>query len=201
MNKKKVLDFYEIFIEGFIMNDLEVLCSIKPDPISGLKGCTIPTAMTIISSMDLLGFLLNKNGNTNCSKENISYFIMFENKKLFPNYLEKDIDKIFNYRHGMMHHFFPKFKGQFAGICKNENISSLFVNTPSVGKCEESLNVSVLAQDFFIAIEKLKQHLDYHAEKELYDIIIGHLSKLEYYLEVAPQSTSCTTINPGTPKN
>lgn len=53
----------------------------------------------------------------------------------------------------MMHHFFPKFKGQFAGICKNENASSLFITTPIFGKCEESLNVSVLAKDFLLPLK------------------------------------------------
>ncbi len=59
LKKQNVLNFYKTFIEDFILGDLKVLQRINPNPKTGLEGCTIPTAMTIISSIDLLGFPLN----------------------------------------------------------------------------------------------------------------------------------------------
>lgn len=201
MKREKILDFYRIFIEGYIKGDLEVLSTIKPNPDNGLRGCTIPTAMTIISSMDLLGLLLNENGKVNDSQTNISFFIKFENFKFFPRYGDNEIEKIFNYRHGMMHHFFPKFKGLYAGICKNDNSPNLFVNNTINGNQEESLNVSKLTSDFLGAIVKLKFFLENEANELIYDIIMTHLKDFDYYLAMAPQLTTCTTVNPGTPKN
>jgi hypothetical protein len=155
--RQVILSFYEFFIEGYVMGDLEILKSINPDQMTGLGGCTIPTAMTIISTIDLLGFLINEKAKTGESATNISYFMNFE--RLFPHYYDsKVIDKICNYRQGMMHHFFPKFKGQFAGICKNETNSLLFIRN-SVNK-EESFNVTVLTKDFMNAIEKFKLYLE-----------------------------------------
>ncbi len=199
MKKRMVLEFYRIFIEDFIIGDLEELSLITPNPITGLRGCTIPTAMTIISSMDLLGLLLNEDGKANDSSGNISYLIKFENQMLFPEYNDEDIEKIWNYRHGMMHHFFPKFKGNFAGICKNDDSQDLFVSNPIDGN--ESLNVSKLLKDFLEAIKKLKHFIENDAAESVYDSIIDHLKNLDYYLDLATQTTTYTTVNPGTPRN
>ena len=121
-NKEKVLEFFQVFVEDFIGKDLEVLDSIKPDTKTGLGGCTIPTAMTIIASCELLGFLLKKDGKTGDSKDNISHFLNYDKTSFFPNFYKTATEKIFNYRHGMMHHFFPKFKGKFAGVVRVTNM-------------------------------------------------------------------------------
>lgn len=157
--------------------------------------------MTIISSMDLLGLLLNENGNANDSQGNISFFIKFKDYRFFPGYGDNEIEKIYNYRHGMMHHFFPKFKGCFAGICKNDDSPNLFVPNTIYGRQEESLNVSILSKDFIRAIEDLKLFLENDAGDSIYDTILNHLKHFDYYLAIAPQITTCTTINPGTPRN
>lgn len=199
--KIKVLEFYRIFIEGYIKEDLIVLSSIEPDPISGLKGCTIPTAMTILSSMDLIGFLLNENGKVGESEKNISFFIKYLNYRFFPSYNDLIIEKLINYRHGMMHHFFPKFKGEFAGICKNNESSNLFIKNTFNEMQEESLNVSVLSSDFVRTIDGLKLYLENEACNRLFGTILHHLKNLDYYLNTYPMISCITTINPGTPKN
>lgn len=202
--QNKVIDFFEKFIENFICKDLEILAMIKPDKVTGLGGCTIPTAMTIISSIDLLGFLLNTKGSTSESKQNISYFIGYDliSDKLFPNYYNDDvIDKISHYRHGMMHHFFPKFKGKYAGICKDSSSDNILVYHSINDSEEESLNVSVLCKDFLVSIEKLKTYLANDPTEEVLDSIIKGLKNLGHSLEIYPQLTAMTTINPGTPKN
>lgn len=195
IKRKKVISFYEQFIEGYIIGDLEVLRSINPDPVSGLKGCTIPTAMTIISTIDLLGFLIKEKAQTGESAKNICSFIKFNN--LFSGYYDDiAINKICNYRQGMMHHFFPKFKGEFAGICKNKKSNSLFV-TENDG-AQESLNVSVLVIDFINAVNKFRLFIETTNDEKIFDTILQGLYKIE---ELPSTLTPCTTINPGTPKN
>jgi len=201
-DRQKVFRFFEKFIDNYIVKDLTILQSIQPDKETGMGGCTIATAMTIISSMELLGFLLNPNGETGKSKDNISYFLYFPNEKLFPDYYDNvTFEKIYNYRHGMMHHFFPKFKGQFAGICKNENTSELYISHEIDGVEEESLNVNVLAIDFLHALSKLKDFLQKNTDEKIFDTVIKGLKNLDFYFEVHNVTTTETTINPGTPKN
>lgn len=201
--KNKVVDFFTKFIEGFICKDLEVLHLIQPDKVTGLGGCTIPTAMTVISSIDLLGFLLNRNGDVNKSSQNIEYFLNYslQSDDLFPRYYRDKIDKISNYRHGMMHHFFPKFKGKYAGICKDMESNTIFVNHNVNEQLEESLNVFVLCQDFLFSIKKLGIYLKNNPEEEMLDFMINGLWGLDYSLEMYPKTIIMTTINPGTPKN
>lgn len=193
--REKVIGFYEQFIEGYIIGDLKVLIAINPDTITGLNGCTIPAAMTIISAIELLGFLIREKAKTGESCENICSFIKFNT--LFAGYYDDDaINKICNYRQGMMHHFFPKFKGKFAGICKNDKNISLFVSD-STGN-QESLNVSVLAKDFIVAVNKFKIFIENTNEEDFFDRILKGLYKIE---DLSSTVTICTTINPGTPKN
>ncbi|MEJ7827214.1 MAG: hypothetical protein WKF91_03435 [Segetibacter sp.] len=200
--REKILEFFKIFIKDFIGKDLEILNTITPDPHTGLGGCTIPTAMTIIASTELIGFLLKKYGNTGESKVNIAHFLNYDKASFFPAYYNSaTIEKIFNYRHGMMHHFFPKFKGKFAGICKANNDGNLFVTHHINGYEEESFNVTVLAADFFEAIRKLQHFLATTNEEEVLDTMLRGLKNLDYYLQISPSITACTTINPGTPKN
>jgi hypothetical protein len=200
--KQIVLAFFETFIERFILEDLKVLQSIQPDTITGLGGCTIPTAMAVISAIDLIGFLLNEKGDTKKSGENISYFINYNIMDLFPKYYNSDVvDKIYNYRHGMMHHFFPKFKGNFSGICKNENEKSLFISHLIDNQTEESLNITVLTNDFIKAVERLKLFLENTNDESIFNTIIKGLKGLEYYLPISSTIINCTTVNPGTPKN
>jgi len=202
-NKQVILDFYQNFIEGFIIGDLEVLDSIKPDTISGLKGCAIPTAMTIISTIELLGFLLNKGSSTSDSSANIKFFLHYNGNSFFPhNYFTGDVEeKICNYRQGMMHHFFPKFKGGVAGICKNDNDENLFITIRGREPNEESLNVSILTRDFFEALNRFKVYLEEEQDDNFFNSIKIRLKDLEYNIEIYPQTTSCTTICPGTPQN
>ena len=198
-DKQKVIRFFEKFIDNYIVKDLKILQSINPDEKTGMGGCTIPTAMTIIASMELLGFLLNPKGETGKSKENISYFVNFQNMGLFPSYYDDTIvEKIYNYRHGMMHHFFPKFKGLFAGICKNENSTELFISHEIGGVTEKSLNVSVLTIDFFSAIKKIRDYLQRSVDEKIFTTIINGLINLDYSFQFPKIET---TINPGTPKN
>lgn len=200
--KAQVIAFYKTFIEGYILEDLIVLLSIKPDPATGKGGCTVPTAMTIISAMELLGFLLNENGDTKKSKENLYFLFDFNESFLFSSFDDEIKEKLFHYRHGMMHHFFPKFKSKFSGICKDETNQNLFVSHKVNGEVEESLNVNTLARYFIEATEKLKIFLVESENIEVFETILTGLKNIDLYLEISKSSASIeTTIQPGTPRN
>lgn len=200
--KQKVLQFFNLFIEDFIIEDLKKLILIEPNSETKLGGCTIPTAMTIISSIELIGFLLRKNAGSRESEKNISNFLNYDKEKFFPVYYDgKAIDKIIKYRTGMLHHFFPKFENKFAGICKDSTNSNLFICYDSTKQFEESLNVSVFAEDFLNAIKKVKHFLENTSEEELFDTILSGLKGLDYSLQNISLTTTCTTIAPGTIQN
>ena len=101
----------------------------------------------------------------------------------------------------MMHHFFPKFKGQFAGICKNENTAELYIPHQIDGMEEKSLNINVLTIDFLDALNKLKDFLQKSTDEKIFETVIKGLKNLDYYFEIPDVTTTETTINPGTPKN
>lgn len=53
MNKKKskketVLDFYKIFVEGYILSDIKILLDIEKKEGAFYGNCTIPLAMTVV---------------------------------------------------------------------------------------------------------------------------------------------------------
>lgn len=100
--------------------------------------------------MDLLGFLLGKNKKTNDSGPHIrEYFSFCEEIFARTIYTSDIIEKIILYRHGMMHKFFPSFKGeQFHGICKNCS-EELLIEVNNI----KSLNISVLTKDFIKSIK------------------------------------------------
>lgn len=99
----------------------------------------------------------------------------------------------------MMHHFFPKFQGKFAGVTKEGFSSSLFVSHVINGIEQESLNVSVLLRDFLDCIPKLKKYLE-EADESLLKQIVARLKDLDKNIEVATYTT-CTTVSPGAPQD
>lgn len=115
------------------------------------------------------------------------------------DYDKNTIETLWHYRQGMMHHFSPKLRGQFAGICKNYINSTLFIRDNASG--EVSLNVTVLSKDFIDAIIKFKLFIGSNNDEKIFDTIIKGLKNLDYYIHIPPTVTKRTTINPGTPKN
>ena len=53
--KTNSLRFFSDYINRYVIEDLKVLEKIEPDA-DGLGACAVPTAMTVISTMDLLVF-------------------------------------------------------------------------------------------------------------------------------------------------
>ena len=64
MKKKQVEDFFKLFIKDYLVGDILILDNIKKDEDTGLVACAIPQAMTVLSGIDLLGFLFGDNKKT-----------------------------------------------------------------------------------------------------------------------------------------
>ena len=79
MKKKQVEEFFELFIKNFLIGDLLILNEIKKNEISGLNACTIPQAMTVLSGIDLLGYLFGNNKKSDDSEEHIKEFFRISN--------------------------------------------------------------------------------------------------------------------------
>jgi hypothetical protein len=194
MNKKQVECFFNTFIKGYLLQDLLVLDKIKKNEKSGLGACTIPQAMTVISGIQLLGFLFGNNKKTNESKEHIYNF--FEvTKDVYPNekYSESDIKKIVQFRHGMMHSFFPKLYAKSIGICKSES-ENLFIRDLIENIEIESLNVSLLSSDFLLAVDYLENMITEQTDEVFFENIMTSLRELEYSNLLAT-TTTVTTMN------
>ncbi len=81
--------------------------------------CSIPLAMTCLSSIEILGSLLDPNGYKRDFKNSAKQFFDYALKPLSDNEL-KLLRSI--YRNGLMHGFFPK--GQKIGITYDSSLNS-----------------------------------------------------------------------------
>lgn len=192
MKKKQVEEFFELFVKNFLIGDLLVLNEIKKNEISGLNACTIPQAMTVLSGIDLLGYLFGKNKKSDDSEEHIKEFFRISNTYLSDKYDKNVIEKLVMYRHGMMHNFFPKFRANNIGICKSES-KELFLKEMFADIEIESLNVSVLTKDFIFTLTKLEQLIANSFEDSFFDNILTAIKDLGHSNELA--QTTMTTIN------
>jgi len=53
MKKKLVKEFFEVFINNYLVGDILILDDNKIDEETGYGACTIPQAMAVISGIDL----------------------------------------------------------------------------------------------------------------------------------------------------
>jgi hypothetical protein len=199
MNEKKskketVLDFYKIFVEGYILSDIKILLDIEKKEEAFYGNCTIPLAMTVVSAMDLLGLLIGENKENDKSENHIKeYFRVCEDVFDPLIYNSEIIEKIFLYRHGMMHNFFPSFKGeQFHGICKNCS-EELLIEVDTI----KSLNISVLTKDFIKSIKFVGEKISEIEDEDFFSNFLSSLKLNENFVTTTPQTTqSLVTKNP-----
>ncbi len=195
MKKKLVKEFFEVFINNYLVGDILILDDIKIDEETGYGACTIPQAMAVISGIDLLGLLFGIHKEINDSKNHIYDFFKIT-KEAFKNdqYSDYNIDKIVSYRHGMMHGFFPKFKSENIGICKSDSkeliLKQLFEDIEI-----ESINITILTRDFLLAISLLEKMIDESSEELFFDNIINSIKDLGYTNQIAKTTTHITTLN------
>lgn len=194
MKKKHIEDFFKLFIKNYLVGDILVLNKIKKDKRTGLNACTIPQAMSVLSGIDLLGYLFGNNKATDETEKHIFEFYRIANNFLLTKYNEGDIKKLVLYRHGMMHNFFPKFHAEKIGICKSES-ESLFIKETFNGIEIESLNVRVLTKDFLFVVLSLEKTVKNGSDDVLFDNILAAIHNLVNSNELALTTTKETTVN------
>lgn len=172
--RARVTQFFDTEIKLYVLQDLDRLSQIRPDKITGLRGCTIPQAMLIFAVLDLLGYLVNEDPKASKKNTYKNYRAIFSsNLLLFPAQYEQDSDKIVKiFRHGIMHQFFPKASG----------IAKVTVDKPLIFPVGENLclNVDRFSGDIVNAISILRQHIESgsNGDECLVDRINGRLDIL-----------------------
>ena len=191
MKKDQVVDFFELFIKNYLVGDIIALDKFGREEIN---ACTIPQAMAVLAGIDLLGYLLGENKETNESEKHFFEFFRIVNNSLEINkYSELNIKKLALYRHGMMHHFFPNFRAKDIGICKSESLD-LFIQESFININVESLNVSVLTKDFLLFVSFFENLITENDDDNFFENILNALSKIEISNMLVPTTTQITTI-------
>lgn len=185
--------FEEIVINP-IMSDLDSLDQIQGET-THRSSCAVPTSMLILSSLDLFGFLIAEHGNRNASERNISNAIKYND--YFPRAIYSDeIIKflVINYRHGMMHSFFPiQTKTKLFGIHKSKNSELLErINVREDSIPIISLNVNVLSYNFRIFVDQFKNEIKNGNNPKLSENISKSFSKWNTHLTICSTTTKTT---------
>ena len=152
--RARVIQFFDTEIEKYVLQDLDCLSKIRPDPNTSLRGCTIPQAMLIFAVLDLLGYLVDEDPKASKKNTSKNYNAIFSSKLgLFPVQYEQDSDKIVKlFRHGIIHQFFPKASG----------ISKATGDKPLIFPMGEilCLNVDRLSSDLVHVISVLRRRIE-----------------------------------------
>jgi len=172
MKQKRVLSFFDVEIEQFILGDLEILSYIRPHPKTQLGGCAVPQAMLIFSVLDLLGFLVDDSPNACKSKTTKNLQVIFSSELgLFPKTYQAETDVLVKlFRHGVMHQFFSKASGIGKyGLLHRCILSS--GHTPT-------LNIDKFTDDFTNAVRTLRERIASGKYNDLVETIFNHLNIL-----------------------
>ena len=184
MNAKvrRVLNYFDTELEKYVIGDLLRLSQIRPEGKDGLQGCTVPQAMLIFATLDLLGYLINKDPKACKLRTYDNYKAIFSSTLyLFPLEYDKkknNIVKIF--RHGLIHQVFPKA----SAIAKHSIARPLISELPDGRPC---LNVDRFCLDFINATRKLRACIKSGDHDELAEQMNDRLDQLaqEDYDELA----------------
>ena len=201
MQRNLIIRLFDENIYPHIIGDLKILDTIQPKTHS--NSCAIPTAMLILSSLDILGFLLRDTGQIDKSENNITAALL--HKDYFPTTkYQSDIIKslcIF-YRHGMMHGFYPRqTTKKIYGIHKSDG--TILLEQLQYNGCNiNSLNVNVLSNDFKSFIDKLYDEVSTTQDNHfLENIIRGFKIFTQEELTTSITTTNQTTIPFGVKSN
>ena len=189
LQRAEALRIFDENIELQILGDLKILDTIQPETHG--NGCTVSTAMLILSSLDFIGFLLREKANSDESQKNISKAMQYKN--YFPTTYTPDIIKelVVVYRHGIMHTFYPRqTSGKIYGIHKSPRTDLIEVITIE-GYQIESLNVNVLSEDFKKFIDSLHEEVKNTTDPQILENILKGFKKV--YPPKLTTSSSTTT--------
>jgi len=193
------LRLFDENIYSDIIGDLKILDTIQPE--TNGNGCTVPTAMLILSSLDFIGFLLRDTGKIDDTEGNITTALEYKN--YFTLYTPEVIKTLcIFYRHGIMHTFYPRQTSiKIYGLHKSRSAELLELKSIN-GYNITSLNVNILSNEFKSFVDSL-----YAEIKSTEDILflenISKGFKIIYPEELTASSTTTaqTTIPYGVSSN
>src|SRR5947209_3901083 len=111
------------YIKKWIKKDIEKLLSIDPD---GEGACNFPLALTILSIMDFLGYLVAKKEHNRRGSDTTvriwAYIGICFDPSARQDLEGKQKELTEQFRHGLGHEYFPKI----AGIARSNNNDVLF---------------------------------------------------------------------------
>lgn len=152
MDKETIRYFFNCYIKSDLTNMLNIY------PANGCGGCNFPLALSVLSSMDWLGFLIrgiepgkDLSKETIRSQENILAFMDFFPID-YPERMKLCLVKIF--RHGLTHQYFPKHSGISKGGSKTR--FALWVHHEKI----LVLDAGTLLEHFLMALDKISEKLD-----------------------------------------
>lgn len=192
-SRQQVKRLFDENIYPHIIGDLKILDTIQPETHG--NGCSVPTAMLILSSLDFIGYLLNPQGNPDNTEENIT--VAIEHNNCFPATYTGEVIKnlVIFYRHGIMHSFYPRQTStKIYSICKSDN-HLLLEDVLSEEYNILSLNVNVLSKDFKVFIDKIYQEVLSTSDSGLLESISKGFKVINSEsLKTSPIATTQTTI-------
>ncbi|MCR8560853.1 hypothetical protein KXD93_24560 [Mucilaginibacter sp. BJC16-A38] len=196
-NRQSVLRLFNENFYPHIIGDLDELDNIQAS--TNRSACAVPTAMLILSTLEMLGYLLKPGGRSGASLNNIKFAIKYN--RYYPQaYSTSTIkDLVTIYRHGMMHSFFPSNQttNQVYGIHKSPN-TVLMENITITATTIKSLNVNVLSKDFRQYINSLYSEIQSTTDGVLLQGICNKFrTRYHSSLITTATTTTQTTIPPG----
>ena len=169
----------------YVVPDLKRLAEeIRPDRQTGLRGCTVPLALTIFSLIDFFGYLTRPDKDASKLNTERNFKFLLAESGFFPSDYTSNWERILKlFRHGLVHQFFPK-----AAAIAKAGVSGLVIR-PNREKVLE-LNVDVLSRDTMAALAALEKAINSPGNEELVLRINERLDKLamEDYEDLAKLS-------------
>ncbi len=135
----------------------------------GLGNFSIPLAAILFSMIDLLGYLIRKDTETDTPQ---NFRILLLNDSYFPNsYRSEDVELVIKiYRHSITHTVFPRATAE---IGKYEKEPNLIIRDGN----QLILNVHVLAKDFINAYAKIILRIE-QSDEDLIKTISTRFKKM-----------------------
>jgi hypothetical protein len=188
--KERVLSFFDVEIGQFILGDLDVLAHIRPHPSTQSGGCTIPQAMLIFATLDLLGFLVNDDPNASKTNTAKNYQVIFSSDLgLFPEEYQVATDVLVKlFRHGIVHQFFSKasamgkFNTSMPHILRSGTVPCLNIDrfTEDFRNAVHMLRDRIASGEYNFLTERINDRLDVLARddyEDLWKFVGGNLEK------------------------
>ncbi|PWT78852.1 MAG: hypothetical protein C5B59_00925 [Bacteroidetes bacterium] len=161
--------FFDIQVDCYILGDLERLMNIQFN-YGDCGGCSIPIGMVIISAMEMFGTLLTENPSESRGTEYLKNFMEF----YVPEISSEDRNSIvYNYRHKMMHVFFPKID-----YPKMYGVTRLPVNGELIHKPDgyiRLLNIPEFCRLFRGGVERLRKKIFEERDELIINTIYNNL--------------------------